>query len=163
VVPLTSDASFADTLPTHVYIARGKDGACLYVGMTGNLRRRIRTHISTSSWWAGVAELTVETHDSRKHASEREGHLIDVLDPPHNRTDESWRHRDEVVWTLLSLGLPQSEIAWELDIAEAAVGRSTRRLRRDGRLDHLKERINGKSVRQQRNARRARRSGGGQS
>lgn len=67
-----------------VYIVHSGAGDLLYVGVTGDLRRRMYVHKCKSAWWAADIEITVESFASRVEADAREVDLIKALKPPHN-------------------------------------------------------------------------------
>lgn len=70
--------------PSWVYWLRGTDGRLLYVGVTGNLRRRFQQHAG-KSWWSTVACREGVRFPNRDGALQAETALIRRYRPPHNR------------------------------------------------------------------------------
>jgi hypothetical protein len=72
-----------------------KDGALLYVGVTNNLKVRLRTH-RRSPWFADIAKTTTESFPSRKAAGKAEAKAILTEKPRYNRNVllQPWPPRD---------------------------------------------------------------------
>jgi predicted GIY-YIG superfamily endonuclease len=95
-----------------VYLAYGVDNTCLYVGISGQGRKRLSEHRRTSDWSRLVSRIEVEHHRTRKAALERERKLIRKLKPPYNtmlqpkvRKDASMAIRPDGVMTLAQVAL----------------------------------------------------------
>lgn len=68
-----------------VYCYYDVEGRPLYVGQSGNLRQRDRTHARTASWYAEVASMAILVRCStRENARFRECQQIVSLRPAHN-------------------------------------------------------------------------------
>lgn len=61
-----------------------RDNVLLYVGLTNNPKGRFRTHSKTQEWWREVANITVQTFDSRKHLAAAEFTAIKDEKPLYN-------------------------------------------------------------------------------
>lgn len=73
-----------------VYVLRATDGACLYVGQTEQLQKRLRKHARTQPWWPEVASVQVhpvpvDNAQGRTPALIREAELMAELQPRHSR------------------------------------------------------------------------------
>ena len=78
--------------PTSIYKYFDEYGVLIYVGITNGGIRRQREHNKDKSWWQYVASQTVEHHESRGVALEREAELICTHQPPFN-TQHNPRHK----------------------------------------------------------------------
>ncbi|GGN86434.1 hypothetical protein GCM10010112_68020 [Actinoplanes lobatus] len=70
--------------PFVVYTVHSAADELLYVGVTGDLRKRMYVHKCNRVWWAPDIQVSVEKFSSSIAAEEREKELIDQLKPPHN-------------------------------------------------------------------------------
>jgi predicted GIY-YIG superfamily endonuclease len=59
-------------------------GQLLYVGITMNPPRRLKEHRKSKDWWAEVAEITIENHDSRAAVADAERTAIQTEHPRYN-------------------------------------------------------------------------------
>lgn len=71
--------------PFAVYRLFDAAGGLLYVGQTGNLRRRIFTHRRQQPWADDIATIEAAWFDTREAALTEEKALIAGLRPAHNR------------------------------------------------------------------------------
>lgn len=85
---LTPDQALAEWV---VYQLRDEFDNALYVGMTGNLRGRMRSHRRRSDIWRLVRHVEVETFTDKEGAALRESNLIFELDPPFNSSGRRTR------------------------------------------------------------------------
>lgn len=69
--------------PHMVYELRNADGRMLYVGQTGDLPARLRTH-SRQYWWSEVADVHATLFPDRRAAQACERELIDEHQPDWN-------------------------------------------------------------------------------
>src|SRR5699024_924217 len=70
--------------PHQVYVLKDKAGAVLYVGVTSNLKARVKDHRTRKPWWGDVAETTTSAPMPWVDALNLEEHLIRELSPLHN-------------------------------------------------------------------------------
>jgi len=77
-------------MKTHLYKIRGEQQKPLYVGITGDLNRRLRDH-SEKAWWSEVRSIESEEFDDRKAAAKAEEIAIRKLQPKFNRTHSDKR------------------------------------------------------------------------
>lgn len=89
---------------THVYEAYDAFGNLLYVGITNNLKRRLKEHSASSKWWTQQTEIKHTLHSSRYEALKEESYIIAHRSPVFNiaQTDKhaeavraSWKKRKE--------------------------------------------------------------------
>lgn len=73
------------TEPTTVYRCFGADGVLLYVGMTGNWKRRRAAHKRRAPFWSEVAYTVTVDHPSRRAAGLAEVEAIRNESPVHNK------------------------------------------------------------------------------
>jgi predicted GIY-YIG superfamily endonuclease len=71
--------------PWTVYRFFASDGALLYVGVTGQWKRRLGAHQGASPWFGQVAAAELEHYATREEAAAREAALIVAEEPRHNR------------------------------------------------------------------------------
>jgi hypothetical protein len=69
---------------TTVYIARGKRGIVLYVGITGRNLRRMHAHARASAWWPLAKRLELRHLGTIMEARELERELIERWEPEFN-------------------------------------------------------------------------------
>ena len=69
---------------TALYRFFDADGKLLYVGITGDIRRRWKQHEQGKPWWPSVAEKAVTWHGSRIDAEIAELEAIRDEEPEHN-------------------------------------------------------------------------------
>jgi predicted GIY-YIG superfamily endonuclease len=72
-------------VPTALYRLRDQRRALLYVGITGNLEQRWRTHAADKAWWSEVATRSIEWLPTRSHALAAEAEAIRSERPRYNR------------------------------------------------------------------------------
>lgn len=75
----------AHLLGPTVYRARSADGCLLYVGMSTNLRPRLRIHRQWALWWPDMIRIDVQFHVGRREALRAELRAIHTEDPAYNR------------------------------------------------------------------------------
>lgn len=74
-----------DVLHGHVvYRAFDQNGDLLYVGMSSNLKLRLRAHKRKSDWWAFQAEITTTVYPTRQEALAAESEAIANESPAWN-------------------------------------------------------------------------------
>ena len=56
----------------------------LYVGITGNLQRRLRSHERTKNWWSEVVRIEIDRYPNRRSALNDEFLSIHFLGPTYN-------------------------------------------------------------------------------
>lgn len=112
--------------PTTVYRMFNSDGAVIYVGITNNLRARLRQHAGDKSWYGEVSRIESRAFDTRTEALEVEATLIRELTPRYNVAGNSLHAIEEHVKYLLSQAPPLTDVQLER-VAE---------LLRAGRRDH---------------------------
>jgi predicted GIY-YIG superfamily endonuclease len=100
---------------TALYRIYDADGALLYVGVTGNPKRRFAEHASDKSWWALAARRDIEWYESRASAEMAERAAIRAHDPYHNRdhvlNSQANRFQDLGIEMLChKLGLSRSDL-----------------------------------------------------
>lgn len=71
--------------PADVYRAYAADGTALYIGMTGNLERRLFEHQRRAPWWSRVRKIRIEHFDKRYHAITAEEAAIAEENPAFNQ------------------------------------------------------------------------------
>lgn len=81
--------------PTIVYVAHAVDDSVLYVGITNDIKRRLKEHRASSSWWGLHDKIKTTTYPSRTEAKTVESDLIARLSPSHN-VAETDRHAEAV-------------------------------------------------------------------
>jgi predicted GIY-YIG superfamily endonuclease len=64
IIPIDDVRRFhADNFqPTLLYRLRDRGGALLYIGITTDLKRRLREHAKSKPWWPDVATVETEAH-----------------------------------------------------------------------------------------------------
>ncbi len=67
-----------------VYWLYGADGTLLYMGMTRDVRRRMREHAGQRPWWPKVVKIVTEVHPTPAKAEARENVAIYMDSPVHN-------------------------------------------------------------------------------
>lgn len=72
---------FSDECPTALYRCYDAPGRLLYVGVTGNLGRRMRAHEKRASWWSSATRKTVSWYPSRVEALRAEQAAISDENP----------------------------------------------------------------------------------
>ncbi|QLQ11123.1 MAG: GIY-YIG nuclease family protein [Nocardioidaceae bacterium] len=68
--------------------------ACLYVGITNNLKRRLAQHRSGQPWWPEVDRIVSDKVIGRVPAMEFEAHDIRKYRPKYNIAHNPDHHRD---------------------------------------------------------------------
>lgn len=68
----------------YVYTMFGASRPPLYIGMTGNLARRLAQHARTKPWWRQVDHIIVGLADSEADAREWETRYIRLAQPVYN-------------------------------------------------------------------------------
>ena len=68
----------------YLYLARDAGGGVLYVGSTGDIRRRLSEHRRHSAWWPEAEDIEVDEFGTLQAARAAEDDLICRLDPPRN-------------------------------------------------------------------------------
>lgn len=76
--------AIATLAPGYVYLAADINGALLYVGSTGNLRRRMQEHKRDAPWWPESATFIAAVVADRELAYDFERSLIGGMRPLHN-------------------------------------------------------------------------------
>ena len=87
-----------------VYILRNADEDVLYVGVTSNLKNRLRAHSRIKPWWSEVSPERTTTSEpiAWELALTSEEHYIRTLSPRYNRRQTNgslylrWGVRDEI-------------------------------------------------------------------
>jgi predicted GIY-YIG superfamily endonuclease len=80
---------------TYVYEAYDAFGNLLYVGITNNLKRRLKEHQSRAKWWNQQTEVRHTLYPSRDEAKEQESRVIANRSPVFNIA-ETDKHADAV-------------------------------------------------------------------
>jgi predicted GIY-YIG superfamily endonuclease len=70
--------------PTAVYRFYNRDDRLLYVGISGNLTARWKSHAASKPWWRRVTRKTVVMYGSRGEALNEESRAILAEYPVHN-------------------------------------------------------------------------------
>ena len=78
--------------PTAVYRFFDADGRLLYVGMTGNIQLRWRTHAADKPWWPEVARQATVWYETRAEAAVAESEAIRGEDPLYNISGTPRQH-----------------------------------------------------------------------
>jgi predicted GIY-YIG superfamily endonuclease len=86
--PVIGEIEFGDD-PTFLYRLYDKEGHLLYVGITFNLRTRMRDHARDQEWWPQVARRTMICYATREEASRAETEAIKTEHPRHNTQQQS--------------------------------------------------------------------------
>lgn len=73
-----------DDVRTYLYRFYDVGGQLLYVGITGDLPRRMREHGKKKEWWVWVARMEVRVYPSRLLAAVNEHEAIETEDPRYN-------------------------------------------------------------------------------
>jgi hypothetical protein len=68
-----------------VYVARDAEEQVLYVGMTHNVRQRMKQHFQESEWSKKATSLEVRDGFTLEEARFEENRLIETLKPIHNK------------------------------------------------------------------------------
>ncbi|WP_089305220.1 GIY-YIG nuclease family protein [Geodermatophilus pulveris] len=92
-VTLTHDPKIvgpADVKGHVLYRHLAEDGSLLYVGVTEDIKKRLKAH-RRASWWTDVAEVHIEPMASRADALRAELEFILSEHPAHNRSDAAYR------------------------------------------------------------------------
>lgn len=76
-------SAMKDHRPHYVYQFWGRDGRCLYIGVTSSPAGRISAH-ATKSWWRQVDHFSAEVHPDRATGQRAEALLIDQNQPRFN-------------------------------------------------------------------------------
>jgi ribosome-binding protein aMBF1 (putative translation factor) len=122
-----------------VYRFYDADGVPLYVGRTGNLQSRVRTH-KQKTWWGDVAALETEVFSGAEEAREAEKREIRRLGPVYNiqmnehlevdvdklrrlRTDKGWSSRK-----LSELAGGHSNTVWKIENGGGANAKTLKKL-----------------------------------
>ncbi len=90
-LPELLDAKGLQAEPTTVYIARGKRGIVLYVGITGRNLRRMHAHARASAWWPLAKRLDLRHLNTVEGARALERELIQQWEPEFNTTHKPRR------------------------------------------------------------------------
>lgn len=72
--------------PWAVYELFNDAGDLLYVGMSGNVARRLAQHESGKEWWIDVATVRIRRYVSKKDAAAKEKIRVLCGEPRHNKT-----------------------------------------------------------------------------
>ena len=73
-----------DEAPTALYRLYDAEDRLLYVGISGDLKERLKTHASLKPWWPDVVRKTVQWYATRADAAEAEIKAIGSERPLHN-------------------------------------------------------------------------------
>jgi predicted GIY-YIG superfamily endonuclease len=79
-------AKRVDRRPQYLYRWFDDQGNLLYIGITVDLRRRIKQHERSARWYEGAAMMTVEKFDSREAVARAEREAIVAEKPRYNIT-----------------------------------------------------------------------------
>lgn len=77
-------------VPTALYRLYDATGALLYMGITQDLRKRMREHARSQPWWGDVATRTVTWYESWPRAFHAETIAIAQEKPKHNVAKRPW-------------------------------------------------------------------------
>jgi len=126
---LTPEVEIGTEAPTALYRLFATDGALLYIGITGDLSKRLARHARTKNWWPDVSRKTVTWFQTRRHALLAEATAIRDEKPPFNllvaltsgnsRPARNPFHHEPGAVTLARLhkGLTKTELAERLGVA----------------------------------------------
>lgn len=67
-----------------VYRLYEASGAALYVGCSGDVHMRLRSHETSKDWWRDVARVDITLHGDKRTALDVEAGEIQRLRPAHN-------------------------------------------------------------------------------
>lgn len=68
----------------YVYLMYDADNVLLYVGITDNIKRRLRGHYKDKHWIDDVVRVSYETYDTREDAKFMERRFICLYRPKYN-------------------------------------------------------------------------------
>ena len=74
-------------MPSFVYRLYDEQDELLYIGLTGDVRTRLRRHAQTQPWWSAVRRITIETFDNTETAALAEKQAIRREHPRYNIAD----------------------------------------------------------------------------
>lgn len=74
-----------DDVRTLLYRFYADDGGLLYVGITGDLSRRLRQHEKNKEWWVSIARIEAAVYPSRMEAAFAEHDAIETENPRFNK------------------------------------------------------------------------------
>lgn len=83
-------------MPTTVYRLLGERNTYLYVGITSDIDKRLRSH-AEKTWWRDVRRIEVTEYPNREGASRVERQTIRDMEPLHNKVYNGSRPRSEPV------------------------------------------------------------------
>jgi hypothetical protein len=95
-----ADLKHAHVAPGFVYMAASSSGETLYIGSTGDLRRRIGEHRLRAAWWPETTWFNAAVVANRSLALEFEKRLIADHEPAFNVHFQGWEFRREEFGTL---------------------------------------------------------------
>ncbi len=78
-------------MPTTVYRLLGERNTYLYVGITSDIDKRLRSH-AEKTWWRDVRRIEVTEYPNREEASRVERQTIRDMEPLHNKVYNGTRH-----------------------------------------------------------------------
>lgn len=145
-------AATSQLAPCHLYHLYDAAGQLLYVGMTGDVEARLRSHEGSKPWWAEVDHRWVVTYPSRAACAAAEALAIHLLRPPYNTVVATAARCVVLAGRAAVEDLPPVDVVVEVEeqrrravraerrvkLLERAVGRLERRITvRDSKLHDL--------------------------